>query len=141
MVSADHENRLSECSQSCQELIEQLYRLSGRLALVIDIPGNEYSIRFFLASYPQDLLKYVFLIFDHRKSINAFADMQIGDVKQLHASSSPTSVPAHPLEYCYFFGIVPALPWKTRTAGDALSKDSEAFAVFRLSPLEIYSEL
>ena len=77
VVSADDKNLEISLCQRDQEVIKQVDSLYGGDGFVIDIPGDDHCVRGLPVSELSDLLQYIFLIFDHGKAIDSFAQMKI----------------------------------------------------------------
>ena len=88
MVAADDEYLGVQPGQAYQELVKQLHGRGGRHGLVIDVPGQQHPIRALLLDPAQGLLQDMGLILQHGETVDPLAQVQVGQMDELHGRSS-----------------------------------------------------
>ena len=71
-----------------RKVVKERHCLGGGDALVIDIPGDQYGIGLFPVDDLDDLGEDMFLILQHGDLVDTLAQVEIGEMDQLHSSTS-----------------------------------------------------
>ena len=77
VIAADNEYLSAALGKPVYEVIKKAHGFCRRDRLVIDVSGDQNSLRSFLFYYSENSFQYVSLIFDHRIVIDALSQMQI----------------------------------------------------------------
>ena len=88
VVSADEEYLKMPPGQLHQEFVQQCHCLGGGDGLVVDVSGDEHAVRRLAVRNVQDFFENIALVLQHGKSVDPLAQMQVGEMDELHGKGS-----------------------------------------------------
>ena len=88
VVAADDKDLQFALREPDEKFVEQADRLRGGNGFVVDVPGDDDGVRLFGVGDLQNAFQDVFLLLKHGVLIDAFPEVQIGQVQQFHGVTS-----------------------------------------------------
>ena len=88
VVAADEKDLQLPLGQPAEEVIQQLHRFGRGDGAVVDVAADQNGVGALLIDDQEDLGEDVSLVLQHGEFIDPLAEVQVGEMEQLHGGAS-----------------------------------------------------